>query len=47
MNLKFKEYDELKKEVEILIKSKSKKNLKIKIRKISKFFLYNGKFRIN
>ena len=33
MNLKFKEYDELKKEAEILIKSKSKKNLKIKNKK--------------
>ena len=30
MNLKFKEYDELKKEAEILIKSKNQKNLKIK-----------------
>ena len=30
MNLKFREYDELKKEAEILIKTKSKKNLKNK-----------------
>jgi EPS-associated MarR family transcriptional regulator len=30
MNLKFREYDELKKEAEILIKAKSKKNLKNK-----------------
>ena len=33
MNLKFKEYDELKREAEILIKLKSKKNLKTKHKK--------------
>ena len=33
MNLKFREYDELKKEAEILIKTKSKKNLKNKKKK--------------
>lgn len=33
MNLKFKEYDELKREAEILIKLRSKKNLKTKNKK--------------
>ena len=33
MNLKFREYDELKKEAEILIKTKSKKNFKNKKKK--------------
>ena len=34
MNLKFREYDELKKEAELLMKAKSKKNSKKKSRKI-------------
>ena len=34
MNLKFREYDELKKEAELLMKAKSKKNSKKKNRKI-------------